>query len=117
MKAVELRFSDTNSANDSSGKTWGLDGGLFWVVVAGGCSSVALLLVLFSALHCGLTNSIVVSAVPIAVALTYVFGFRQGKPAGYDKDLLDTCLNGSGLTPNEYPTLRHPLAPHDYVAH
>jgi len=78
---------------------------------------VALLLVLFSALHCGLTTSIVVSAVPIAVALTYVFGFRQGKPAGYDTDLLDTCLNGSGLTPNAPPTLRHPLAPHDYVAH
>jgi hypothetical protein len=117
MKAVELRFSDTNSANDSSGKTWGLDGGLFWVMVAGGCFSVALLLVLFSALHCGLTSSILVSVVPIAASLAYVFGFRQGKPAGYDIDLLDTCLNGSGLTPNTPPTLRHPLAPNDYVAH
>ena len=112
MKAVELRFTDTNSANDSSGKTWGLDGGLFWVMVAGGCLSVALLLVLFSALHCGLAGSILVSAVPSVVALTYVFGFRQGKPAGYDKDLLDTCLNGPGMTPNAQPTLRHPLASH-----
>jgi len=41
MKAVELRFSDTNSANDSSGKTWGLEGGLFWVMVAGGSFSLA----------------------------------------------------------------------------
>ncbi|MCX8511263.1 MAG: hypothetical protein ORN83_05845 [Chthoniobacteraceae bacterium] len=117
MKAVELRLSDTNSANDSSGKTWGLDGGLFWVMVAGGSFSVAVLLVLFSALHSGLTISIVVSLAPITVSLTYVFGFRQGKPAGYDIDLLDTCLNGSGLTPKTPPTLRHPLAPNDYVAH
>ncbi len=112
MKAVELRFSDTNSANDSSGKTWGLDGGLFWVVVAGVCLSVALLLVLFSVLHWGLVSSILVSAVPTAVALIYVFGFRQGKPAGYDNDLLDTCLNGPGLTPNAQSTPQHPLASH-----
>jgi hypothetical protein len=54
--------------------------------------------------------------VPTAVALIYVFGFRQGKPAGYDKDLLDTCLNGQGLTPSAQstPGIRSP--PIDYVA-
>jgi len=41
---------------------------------------VALLLVLFSALHCGLTTSIVVSAVPIAVALTYVLDSGREPP-------------------------------------
>ena len=35
MKDHELRFSDTNSADDSEGKTWKLDGNLFWFIVAG----------------------------------------------------------------------------------
>ena len=29
MKSQELRFTETNSADDSQGKTWGLDGNLF----------------------------------------------------------------------------------------
>ena len=33
MKDHELRFSDTNSADDSEGKTRGLDGNLFWFIV------------------------------------------------------------------------------------
>jgi hypothetical protein len=31
----ELRFTDTNAASDSKGRTWGLEGGLFWWLVGG----------------------------------------------------------------------------------
>ena len=34
MKA-ELRLTDTNAASDSKGRTWGLEGGLFWWLVGG----------------------------------------------------------------------------------
>ena len=32
---TELRFTDTNAASDSKGRTWGLEGGLFWWLVGG----------------------------------------------------------------------------------
>jgi len=31
----ELRLTDTNAASDSKGRTWGLEGGLFWWLIAG----------------------------------------------------------------------------------
>ena len=31
----ELRLTDTNAASDSKGRTWGLEGGLFWWLVVG----------------------------------------------------------------------------------
>ena len=32
---TELRLTDTNAASDSKGRTWGLEGGLFWWLVGG----------------------------------------------------------------------------------
>ena len=57
MKDRDLRFSDTNSADDSGGRTWGLDGNLFWYVVGGVFVFVVTLLLLFSALKVGFTQS------------------------------------------------------------
>jgi len=51
MKSQELRFTETNSADDSQGKTWGLDGNLFWYIAGGSFVSVITLLLLFSALR------------------------------------------------------------------
>ena len=44
----ELRFTETNSADDSAGKTWGLEGNLFWFVAGGAFAVVLTLLLLFS---------------------------------------------------------------------
>ena len=86
MKSQELRFTETNSADDSQGKTWGLDGNLFWFVAGGSFVSVITLLLLFSALRMSFLMASVVAAVPFTLTLAYVFGFRQGKPPGYDVD-------------------------------
>jgi len=109
MKASELHLSDTNSADDSNGRTWGLDGGLFWVVAAGSFLSVAVLLVMFSLVHQSFTASAAVASIPTALSITYVLAFRKGKPAGYDRDLLETWMNGDVLTPDPQTELKHPL--------
>ena len=31
----ELRLTDTNAASDSKGRTWGLEGNLFWWLIGG----------------------------------------------------------------------------------
>ena len=95
----ELRFTETNSADDSAGKTWGLEGNLFWFVAGGGFASVVILLLLFSMLRWTLLSALVPSLIPIGLALLYVFAFRQGKPSGYDTDLFELWLKGPGFGP------------------
>lgn len=106
MNANALRLTDTNSADDSSGRTWGLDGSLFWIVIGGAASSVGAVLFLFSAMHWEFLPALAVAAIPCAAALAYVFGFRQGKPPGYDVDLLDSLILGRGFAPETQPPWR-----------
>ena len=95
----ELRFTETNSADDSAGKTWGLEGNLFWFVVGGAFVSVVTLLLLFSVWHWNLLSAVVPAVIPLGLALLYALAFRQGKPSGYDIDLFELWLKGSGFGP------------------
>jgi Flp pilus assembly protein TadB len=106
-----LRFTETNSAEDSQGKTWGLEGNLFWFLVGGVFAAVMLLLMCFSVLHWGLGLSLAVAFIPLTLSLVYVFGFRHGKPAGYDRDFVDHLFNGAGFAPC---TLDH-QPPHPFL--
>lgn len=109
MKDSELRLTETNSAEDSSGRTWGLEGNLFWHVTGGVFIAVLTLLLCFSALRWSFGTSAVMAAIPLTASLIYVFGFRQGKPPGYDRDLLDGWLNGAGFRIETQPQPEHPL--------
>jgi hypothetical protein len=95
----ELRLTDTNSADDSKGRTWGLDGNLFWYVLTGAFAFVATSLFLFSAVQAPFWPSFSMASLPLALSLAYVFGFRQGKPPAYDLDIIDHWVNGSGFGP------------------
>jgi hypothetical protein len=104
-----LRFTETNSSDDSKGRTWGLEGDLFWFMAGGAFAFVMVLLVCFSALKMSFLVSLALAAVPLVLCVLYVFMFRQGKPAGYDIDCLDYWLNGSGFSPDLQRQPTHPL--------
>jgi hypothetical protein len=95
----ELRFTETNSADDSAGKTWGLEGNLFWFIAGGAFAAVVTLLLLFSVGHWSLLSALVPALIPLVLALLYALTLRQGKPAGYDTDLFELWLKGPGFGP------------------
>ena len=109
---AEIRFTDTNSADDSKGKTWGLDGNLFWYLIGGTFGSVVLMLLLFSAYRLSFIQSVAIAVVPLTLTLVYVFGFRQGKPPRYDIDCLEYWIFGKGFSPQCQMKMQHPLVCH-----
>ena len=111
----DLRFTETNSADDSAGKTWGLEGSLFWYLTGGVFTSVIVLLVLFSMLRWTLTASAATAAVPLSFVLFYIFGFRQGRPPGYDRDLFELWLGGPGFAPELPGKTSHPFDDSSHV--
>ncbi len=95
----ELRFTETNSADDSAGKTWGLEGNLFWFVAGGAFAGVMTLLLLFSVWRWSFLTALIPALIPLGLALLYALAFRQGKPSGYDLDLFELWLKGPGFGP------------------
>ena len=108
MKA-ELRLTDTNAASDSAGKTWGLEGNLFWWVVGGLGVGIAVFFVMVVAFKAGLFLSFGVAALPVLVCLSYILLLRQGKPPGYDRDVIERFASGAGFGP-DVVTPKHPFA-------
>jgi len=95
----ELRLTDTNAASDSKGRTWGLEGSLFWWLVGGIGAGITLFFVLLVMCSLSLTISLVVALVPVLLCLAYIFGLRQGKPPGYDRDCFEYLVSGRGFGP------------------
>ena len=95
----ELRLTDTNAASDSKGRTWGLEGGLFWWLIGGIGAGIIVFFILLVVLDASLVMSFVVGLVPVLLCLAYIFGLRQGKPPGYDRDLFEYVLTGRGFAP------------------
>ena len=107
---TDLRLTDTNAASDSQGRTWGLEGNLFWYLVGGLGAGITMFFVLIVILKAGLLVSFGGAAVPVLLALAYIYGLRQGKPPGYDRDFLERILSSGGFSPHPDGTPRHPLA-------
>jgi hypothetical protein len=95
----ELRLTDTNAASDSKGRTWGLEGGLFWWLIGGIGAGIVVFFILLVVLDASLVMSFLIGLVPVLLCLAYIFGLRQGKPPGYDRDLFEYVLTGRGFAP------------------
>ena len=112
----ELRFTETNSADDSAGKTWGLEGNLFWFVAGGTFAAVLTLLLLFSVWRWSLLNAALPALIPLVLSLVYALALRQGRSPGYDIDLFELWLKGSGFGPQPSRDIARPIfASHDHV--
>lgn len=109
---TDLRLTDTNAASDSKGRTWGLEGGLFWWLVGGVGAGITVFFVFLVMLNSSLLTSFGVALVPVGLCLAYIFGLRQGKPPGYDRDIFEHWTSGSGFGPEVHTTrsFRHPLS-------
>ncbi|MCB1103397.1 MAG: hypothetical protein H7A44_08545 [Opitutaceae bacterium] len=86
---TELRQTETNAADDSTGRVFGLDGNLYLPVLLSLLGSLAGFA--FLNLVCGLHYSLagIMATLPLLIALAWILGLRQGKPAGYDRDFLE----------------------------
>ena len=105
----ELRLTDTNAASDSKGRTWGLEGNLFWWLVGGVGAGITVFFVSLVILNSSFLVSLLASLVPVLVCLAYIFGLRQGKPPGYDRDVFEHLLGGRGFGPEVRRSYTHPL--------
>lgn len=95
--STELRITDTNSAEDSGGLVWGIEGNLFWWIVGGAFASVMTLLVLFSIWRLSFAVALASALAPMAVVLVYIFLFKQNKPPYYDVDCLGQLAGRAGF--------------------
>ena len=106
---TELRLTDTNAASDSKGRTWGLEGGLFWWLVGGVGAGITLFFVLLVLLNESFLASFLIALVPVVLCLAYIFVLRQGKPPGYDRDCFEYLVNGRGFGPEAGRSNLHPI--------
>jgi len=108
---ADLRLTDTNAASDSQGRTWGLEGNLFWYLVGGLGAGITTFFVLIVIMKASLLSSFGMAVLPVLLVLAYIYGLRQGKPPGYDRDFLEYLLNGRGFGPEDecVRVPKHPL--------
>ena len=109
MSNQTLRLTETNSADDSKGRTWGLEGGLFWWLIGGIGAGITLFFVLLVMLGKSFLTSFLVALVPVVLCLAYIFALRQGKPPGYDRDIFEYLTTGRGFSPEAGHAGNHPL--------
>ena len=93
---AELRITDTNSANDSKGRAFGLEGNDFMIVLVAFVAAMAFYLIATVVLRIPALGGLVL-ALPLFTAPTaWVLLLRHNKPAGYATDWFDHIVNREG---------------------
>ena len=102
---TELRFTDTNAASDSKGRTWGLEGGLFWWLVGGIGAGITVFFVLLVMLNTSLLTAFLVALVPVGSASPTSSDCGRASRPATTATFLNTCLTGRGFSPEVRPFL------------
>ena len=104
---MELRITDTNSANDSKGRAFGLEGNDFIYVLGAFVLALGLYLLLTALLHVSILVALVFSLPILLATLAWAVLLRHNKPEGYAEDLLDHLVNWEGwsFAPRAQPRL------------
>ena len=93
---AELRITDTNSANDSKGRAFGLEGNDFIYVLVAFVLAMALYLMCTAILRLGVLASATLALPFFVVPAAWVLLLRHNKPAGYAEDWFDHRVNREG---------------------
>lgn len=92
----ELRITDTNSANDSKGCAFGMEGNNFLYVLIAFVVALGFYILINVVFHVPLIGALAI-ALPIFILPTaWVLLLRHNKPEGYASDLIDSFLNKEG---------------------
>ncbi len=112
--SFDLSSTETNSADESKGRTYGLDGDLFVVAVITLFLAISVFTILFTIFGWGWLPSLIVVALPAGLVYGWIFGLKQGRPVGYDLDWFEQLTVGTswGFNPQRQPS-RPPVVRRD----
>ncbi|MEN9402619.1 MAG: hypothetical protein RL091_1322 [Verrucomicrobiota bacterium] len=96
---MDLRFTDTNAADDAAGRAFGLEGNLYLPVVAAALAGVGLFAALAFLIGLSLVAASLFAAAPIFLTLAWALGLKKGRPPGYDRDFLEYLTGGGSFAP------------------
>ncbi len=93
---AELRITDTNSANDTRGRAFGLEGNDFLYVLISFVAALALYVVCSIVLRTGAVGALVIALPWFLLPTAWVLLLRHNKPSGYAGDWFDQLVNREG---------------------
>jgi hypothetical protein len=110
---TELRITDTNSANDSKGRAFGLEGNDFIYVLVALVAAMALYLICTAVLRLATPGALVISLPVMIIPTAWVLLLRHNKPSGYAEDWFDHRVNREGwsFAPGAQPSGPRHLEP------
>jgi len=97
---TELRHTETNAGDDSTGRAFGLDGNLYLAVLLAVMGSLVIFAVLGLLLHLNYLLASLIASLPLTGVLVWALCLKKGKPAGYDRDILDHWRSRGNFTKN-----------------
>ncbi len=93
---AELRITDTNSANDSKGRAFGLEGNDFLYVLIAFVAAMGLYVVSTAVLRIPTVGALLLVGPFFVGPTAWVLLLRHNKPAGYAADWFEHLVNREG---------------------